>query len=67
VAVSRFASLLDGMYRDWLDDPGFRQIVERDLADGQRREQILFAARAVETEPSLIGFSGHLIAAAARP
>jgi SAM-dependent methyltransferase len=121
-AVSRFASLLDGVYRGWLDDPEFRRIVERDLADGQhrnadpvgrpeffttayfhtvggladevdqagftgtavygvegpgwqlrqewadprRREQILFAARAVETEPSLIGFSGHLIAAAAK-
>jgi hypothetical protein len=123
VAVSRFASLLDGLYRGWLDDPDFRPIVERDLADGQhrnpdpagrpeffttayfhtpagladeiglagftgvtvygvegpgwslrqqwadpqRREHILFAARAVETEPSLIGFSHHLIAAAINP
>jgi hypothetical protein len=32
-----------------------------------QREQILFAARSVETEPSLIGFSDHLIAAATRP
>jgi SAM-dependent methyltransferase len=123
VAISRFASLVDGVYRGWLDDPQFRQIVDQDLADGQhrnpdpagrpeffttaylqtaaelsgeveeagftgttvygvegpggplrqewadpvRREQILFAARAVELEPSLIGFSAHLIAAAARP
>jgi ubiquinone/menaquinone biosynthesis C-methylase UbiE len=123
MAVSRFASLLDGLHRAWLDDPVFRPIVERDLADGQhrnpdpvgrpeffttayfhtpdglrqeveragftgaavygvegpgwplrqewadprRREHILFAARAVETEPSLTGFSQHLIAAAARP
>jgi len=123
MAVSRFASLLDGMYRGWLDDPVFRQIVDQDLVDGQhrnpdpagrpeffttayfhtadglareleeagftgivvygvegpggplrqewadprRREQILFAARAVETQPSLIGVSGHLIAAATRP
>jgi SAM-dependent methyltransferase len=123
VAISRFASLVDGVYRGWLDDPEFRRIVEQDLADGQhrnpdpvgrpaffttayfhtaaglvdeveragfggtavygvegpagplraewadprRREQILFAARAAETEPSLIGFSGHLIAAAAKP
>jgi len=36
-------------------------------ADPQRREQILFAARSVETEPSLIGFSHQLIAAATRP
>jgi SAM-dependent methyltransferase len=32
--------------------------------DPRLREQILFAARASETEPSLIGFSSHLIAAA---
>jgi hypothetical protein len=123
VAVSRFASLLDGLYRGWLDDLQFRPIVDRDLVDGQHRnpdpvgrpeffttayfhtpdglvqeieragfssttvygvegpgwplrqewavpqrhEQILFAARSVETEPSLIGFSSHLIAAATRP
>jgi ubiquinone/menaquinone biosynthesis C-methylase UbiE len=122
MAVCRFASLFDGLYRDWLDDPDFRPIVDRDLADGQhrnpdpvgrpeffttayfhtpdglaqevsqagftgvavygvegpgwplrqewadprRREQILFAARSVETQPSLIGFSNHLIAAASR-
>lgn len=123
MAVCRFASLLDGLYQGWLDDPQFRPIVERDLRDGQhrnpdpvgkpeffttayfhtpgglreeieqsgftglavygvegpgwplrqewadprRREQILFAARSVETEPALIGFSDHLIAAAAKP
>ncbi|MBO0807385.1 MAG: class I SAM-dependent methyltransferase [Actinobacteria bacterium] len=120
VGISRFASLLDGLYRGWLDDPSFRPIMERDLAAGQHRnpdpvgrpeffttayfhtpdglaaefreaglaqvslygvegpgwplrehwpdprwrEQILFAARAAETEPSLLGFSMHLIAAA---
>ena len=123
MGISRFASLLDGLYEGWLVDPQFRPIVDRDLADGQhrktdpvgrpeffttayfhtpdgltaeiegagfasvasygvegpgwplrqawpdpqRREQILFAARAAETEPSLIGFSHHLIAAATRP
>jgi ubiquinone/menaquinone biosynthesis C-methylase UbiE len=123
MAVCRFASLLDGLYEGWLDDPEFRPIVDRDLVDGRhrnpdpvgrpeffttayfhtpgglreeieqagftgltvygvegpgwplrrewadphRRGQILFAARSVETEPSLIGFSDHLIAAAARP
>ena len=123
MAVCRFASLLDGLYQGWLDDPQFRPIVDRDLVDGQhrnpdpvgrpqffttayfhtpdglleeieragfsgttvyglegpgwplrqewadpqRREPILFAARSVETEPSLIGFSNHLIAAATRP
>ena len=123
MAVCRFASLLDGLYEGWLDDPQFRPIVDQDLMDGQhrnpdpvgrpeffttayfhtpdglveeieragfsataiygvegpgwplrqewadprRREQILFAARSVETKPSLIGFSDHLIAAATRP
>jgi ubiquinone/menaquinone biosynthesis C-methylase UbiE len=123
MAVCRFASLLDGLYEGWLDDPVFRPIVDQDLVDGQhrnpdpvgrleffttayfhtpdglieeieragfpvpaiygvegpgwplrqewadpqRREQILFAARSVETEPTLIGFSDHLIAAATRP
>jgi ubiquinone/menaquinone biosynthesis C-methylase UbiE len=122
-AVCRFASLLDGLYRGWLDDPVFRPIVDRDLVDGQhrnpdpagrpeffttayfhtpdglaeeieragfsgttvygvegpgwplrqewadpqRREQILYAARSTETQPSLIGFSAHLIAVATRP
>jgi len=123
MAISRFASLVDGVYEGWLDDSLFRRIVDQDLADGQhrnpdpvgrpeffttayfhapgdlagevaqagftgitvygvegpgwplrqewadprRREQILFAARAVETQPSLIGFNGHLIAAATKP
>jgi len=123
VAISRFASLLDGVYQDWLDDPQFRRIVDADLADGQhrnpdpvgkpkwfttayfhtpdglaseveragftgtalygvegpcwplrqdwadprRREQILFAARAVETQTSMLGFNMHVIAAATRP
>jgi ubiquinone/menaquinone biosynthesis C-methylase UbiE len=123
VAVSRFASLLDGLYRGWLGDPVFRPIVDQDLADGQHRnpdpvgrpeffttayfhtpdglaaeieragfcgvtvygvegpgwplrrdwadpqrhEDILFAARSVETQSSLTGFSPHLIAAATKP
>ena len=123
MAVCRFASLLDGLYEGWLDDPLFRPIVDQDLAGGQhrnpdpvgrpeffttayfhtpegladeiegagftgvavygvegpgwplrqewsdrqRREQILFAARPVETQPSLIGFSDHLIGAATKP
>ena len=123
MAVSRFASLLDGLYEGWLGDPVFRPIVDQDLADGQqrnpdpvgrpeffttayfhtpdglaaeieragftdvtvygvegpgwplrqdwedeqRREHILFAARSVETQPSLTGFSHHLIAAATKP
>jgi len=37
MAVCRFASLLDGLYEGWLDDPGFWQIVDQDLLDGQHR------------------------------
>jgi ubiquinone/menaquinone biosynthesis C-methylase UbiE len=36
-AISRFASLMDGLKRGYLDEPGFVSIVERDLADGQHR------------------------------
>ncbi len=35
--VSRFASSLDGLWRNLIADPAFRQIVERDLAEGQHR------------------------------
>jgi SAM-dependent methyltransferase len=36
-AISRFASLLDGLYAGYLTHPTFWPIVERDLADGQHR------------------------------
>lgn len=36
-AISRFASLLDGLRHGLLDDPNFVQIVQRDLTDGQHR------------------------------
>jgi SAM-dependent methyltransferase len=45
-----------------VEGPGWP--LHEEWADPGRREQILFAARSVETEPSLIGFSHHLIAAA---
>jgi SAM-dependent methyltransferase len=115
-AISRFASLLDGLKYDRLRDPEFRGIVEHDLAEGQhrnpdrrpewfttayfhrpdelvaelaeaglasegvfgvegpgwvlrnlwddeeQRDSVLFAARAVESDPGLIGISGHLLA-----
>jgi ubiquinone/menaquinone biosynthesis C-methylase UbiE len=122
-AISRYASLLDGLYEGWLADPVLAAMVSRDLTEGQhrnrdpvgqpeffttsyfhipdglvaelsdagfddiavygvegpgwplrqewadprRREQILFAARAAETVPSLIGFSHHFIAAGTKP
>jgi ubiquinone/menaquinone biosynthesis C-methylase UbiE len=36
-AISRFASLLDGLRQGLLDDPDFVEIVRRDLTDGQHR------------------------------
>jgi SAM-dependent methyltransferase len=36
-AISRFASLHDGLLRGWLDDPDYAALVERDLTDGQHR------------------------------
>ncbi len=123
-AISRFASLFDGLARGYLFDPAFRRIVQRDLAEGQHRNPekrdhwfttaylhtpdqlrdeitgvglqildlvgieglaswlpdlepqwqtedgraaILYAARAVEKEPSVLGLSGHLLAVARAP
>jgi len=48
-----------------VEGPGWP--LRREWADPRRREQILFAARAVETQPSMIGVSSHLIAAATNP
>ena len=36
-AISRFASLFDGLARGYLFDPDFRTIVQRDLEEGQHR------------------------------
>jgi ubiquinone/menaquinone biosynthesis C-methylase UbiE len=38
-AISRFASLLDGLARGFLDDPGFARILDRDLLEGQHRNR----------------------------
>lgn len=36
-AISRFASLFDGLWKGYLDDAAFEGIVERDLCEGQHR------------------------------
>jgi ubiquinone/menaquinone biosynthesis C-methylase UbiE len=36
-AISRFASTYDGLLRGFLEDPMFRDIVERDIREGQHR------------------------------
>ena len=123
-AISRWASALDGLARDLLQDPRFALIVEQDLRDGQhrnpterldyfttayfhrpeelaaevqaaglaldgvyglegpgwilpdvaermgdahRRASLLRVARMLETEPSVLGSSAHLLAVAQRP
>ena len=123
-AISRFASLIDGLLRGFVVEPEFRRDVERVLRDGQHRnptgrpewfttayfhhpdelrdevltaglelmelvgiegpgglvpnmaerwhdetwqEAVLFAARAVESEPSMLGAAGHLMAVARKP
>jgi SAM-dependent methyltransferase len=122
-AISRFASLLDGLRRGWLGDAQFSAIIEQDLATGEHhnpdpvgrphwfttawfhrpeelhaeveatgftvdrilavegplwllgdleqrwadeaeRDRLLAAIRAVESEPSLLGASAHLLATA---
>ncbi len=123
-AISRFASLFDGLARGFLFDPEFRRIVAGDLRSGQHRnpgnrpqwfttaylhhprelreeithagldvldlvgveglggwlaqlaerwdsledrEVIVDAAREIESEPSLLGLSAHLLAVARSP
>jgi hypothetical protein len=47
-----------------VEGPGWP--LQQEWADSRRHEQILFAARALETDHSVIGFSHHFIAAATR-
>jgi ubiquinone/menaquinone biosynthesis C-methylase UbiE len=122
--ISRFASNLDGLFHDLLDDPEFEELAIADLRDGRhlnpsqnprwfttayfhdpdelraevaaagfdvagmfavegpgafladvndrladdaRRESLLRALRRLETEPSLMGASPHMLAIAVRP
>ena len=119
-AISRFTSLLDGLVQGFVEEAAFREVVERDLRDGQHRnpdgrlewfttayfhhpdelraevgeaglaletlvgiegpgwllgerwrdpdvrDHVLWAARAVESEPTLLGVSAHLFVAARR-
>ena len=38
-AINRFASLLDGLIKSYIDDPSFVPILLRDLEEGQHRSQ----------------------------
>jgi ubiquinone/menaquinone biosynthesis C-methylase UbiE len=48
-----------------IEGPGW--LMQEHWSDSRRREQMLFAARAVESEPSLSGLSAHLLAVGAKP
>jgi hypothetical protein len=48
-----------------IEGPGWR--MQEHWADPDRREQMLFAARAVESEPTLSGLSAHLLAVGTKP
>jgi len=66
-AEVRAASLaLDGVYG--IEGPGWilPDVAER-MADAHRRASLLQVARMVETEPSVLGSSAHLLAVAQRP
>ena len=52
MAICRFASLLDGLYRGWLDNPDFRPIVDQDLPDGQHRNPDRSAGRSSLPPPT---------------
>jgi ubiquinone/menaquinone biosynthesis C-methylase UbiE len=57
---------LDGLFG--IEGPGwlFSDIAER-LANNSRRENLLFAARALESEPAMLAVSAHLLAVARKP
>jgi ubiquinone/menaquinone biosynthesis C-methylase UbiE len=48
-----------------IEGPG--QLMQEHWPDPARREQMLFAARAVESEPSLSGLSSHILAVGTKP
>jgi hypothetical protein len=47
--------------------PGWMPHLASSWDDPDRREAMLYAARAVESEPSLLGLSAHLLAVASVP
>src|ERR671936_189349 len=77
-AISAFASTYDGLTRGFLAEPGFEleallgvegpgsalPEVNQWLDDPERRELLLRAIRRVETEPSVLGASAHMLAIA---
>jgi ubiquinone/menaquinone biosynthesis C-methylase UbiE len=58
--------IVEGVYG--LEGPGWilPDVAER-LADAERRAALLRVARSLETEPSVLGISAHLLAVAQRP
>lgn len=48
-----------------IEGPGW--LMQEYWSDPDRREQMLFAARAIESEPSLSGLSAHILAVGTKP
>lgn len=64
--VSGAGLIVDGLYG--LEGPGWilPDLAER-LADSRRRAALLQVARALESEPSVLGVSAHLLVVARAP
>ena len=76
-AVNRFASLLDGLRRGFIDDPSFIAILDRDLKEGQHRnaegDESYFTTaffhrpEELETEVKEVGFTSNELVAVQGP
>jgi SAM-dependent methyltransferase len=55
----------EGVSLHGIEGPGW--LMQEHWSDPDRREQMLFAARAVESEPSLGGLSSHMLAVGTKP
>jgi len=56
---------LDAVSLHGVEGPGW--LMQEHWSDPDRREQMLLAARAVESEPALSGLSAHLLAVGTKP
>jgi SAM-dependent methyltransferase len=68
-AISRFASTLEGLRRDLLSQPEFKQIVHRALNEGQRQDPTAYTHRpeALRQEIEAAGFSVEALVAVEGP
>ncbi len=72
-AISRYGSIADGFFKNFVDDPEFVQIMMRDIEDGQHRnphrrpgyftKAFFHRPEDLEAELEEAGFSGHQVLA----